>query len=266
MQLKTTSALFLFLCNALFWVGCSSKESASINELAAQTDSVEESAKAKNETPVPKLVIRQAEVKFKVTDLEKSARRAEDLILQTGATLAQSNQQETAAAKSLEMEIKVKPGNFLPLLRQLQAESIQLDTKTISTQDVALEYVDLEARANAKLAVEQRIKGLLTGAKNIQQILEVEHQLQTIREEIESTQARLRFLQTQTALSTIRLAMYQEVPPVPSSEPGFFSRLREALDSGWQLTLSLVIGLFYLWPLWLVGLGVLLYLRKRNLA
>ncbi|WP_207431251.1 DUF4349 domain-containing protein [Sabulibacter ruber] len=257
----------LFGASLLFFSGCQGQQEMSVNEAAASVDSAETNvAKEQKAEGKPTHVIRQAEVKFKVENLTASTQRVETLVEHSGAILANSNQHQTDDTRTADFVIRVQPEKFLPLLQQIQKESMQLDVRTITTDDVSMEFVDLEARKKAKLAVEQRFMGLLKEAKDIQQILEVENQLRTIREEIESAEARLTYLQNQTALSTIRLSMYQVVPVTVPEEPGFFTRVLEAVSTGWELLLSLLIGCFYLWPLWLVGAGILIYLRKRSLA
>ncbi|MBC3538208.1 DUF4349 domain-containing protein [Rufibacter sediminis] len=261
-------SLFLFCTASLLFSGCEGKQQeAMVQETATSQDAAQSTAPPDEAKPTaPEHVIRQAEVKFQVKDLFESTQRVELLVSDLGATLANTTQQQTDDAKTTDFVIRVQPEKFKPLMQQLQKESIQLDVRTISTEDVGMEYVDLQARKKAKLAVEQRFLGLLKEAKNMKQVLEVEREIQLVREEIESAEARLRYLQNQTAFSTIRLSMYQVIPTHVPQEPGFGSRLLAALDTGWQLWLSVVVGLFYVWPLWLLGAGVLLYLRKRNVA
>ncbi|KAA3438640.1 DUF4349 domain-containing protein [Rufibacter hautae] len=269
-NLSLLSLPFLMSLSVLF-SGCAAKESASVTEDAVQQVSPESAPAADNATadkskPKQDRVIRQAEVKFQVQDLAASTQRVEAAVDEMDATLANTTQHQSDDAKTTKFVIRVKPENFKPLLRQLQKESVILDERTITTEDVGMEYVDLEARKKAKLAVEQRFMGLLKEAKNIKQILEVEREIQVVREEIESAEARLRFLQNQTSYSTIRLAMYQVIPAPVVEEPSFVTRLVEAMSTGWELWLSLIVGLCYIWPVWLVVLGIFIFLRKRNLA
>ncbi|WP_165864983.1 DUF4349 domain-containing protein [Rufibacter latericius] len=268
--MKTLSAplSLLFILSVTFlFSGCEAKQESMLNEVAATQDAAVSTGETNEAKPkTQEHVIRQAEVKFEVQDLFQSTQRVESLVSDMGATLSNTTQHQTEDTKTTDFVIRVQPEKFKPLLQQLQKESIRLDVRTISSEDVGLEYVDLEARKKAKEAVEQRFLGLLKEAKTIKQVLEVEREIQAVREQIESTEARLRYLQNQTAYSTIRLSMYQVIPVSTPQEPGFGARLFAALDTGWQLWLSLVIGFFYLWPVWLVGLGIMIYLRKSRVA
>jgi PBP1b-binding outer membrane lipoprotein LpoB len=266
--MKTTLSLLPLLCSAtLLFSGCSSNQEATVQDSAVQQETVAQPPAEDKAKPVnQEHIIRQAEVKFEVKDLAQSTPRVERMVEEMGATLANTTQHQTETEKTTDFVIRVQPDKFKPLLRNLQKESVHLEVRTISSEDVGMEYVDLQARKKAKLAVEQRFLGLLKEAKNIQEILEVERQIQAVREQIESAEARLRYLQNQTAYSTIRLSMYQHLPLTAPEGPSFVTRLVEALNTGWQLWLTLIIGVFYLWPMWLVGLGIMVYLRKRNVA
>jgi hypothetical protein len=268
--MKTTFSFpsLLFFCTASLLLGaCSTSPEATVNELAVQQDTVRTPATADQAKPAnQEHVIRQAEVKFQVKDLAESTHRVENVVEELGATLANTTQHQDGDNSTTDFVIRVQPENFKPLLRQLQKESVHLDVRTITSENVGMEYVDLQARKKAKLAVEQRFLGLLKEAKTIPQILEVEGQLKAIREEIESAEARLRYLQNQTSFSTIRLSMYQVIPVTVPEGPSFGTRLVEAMSTGWELWLSLVVGLFYIWPAWLVGIGIMIYLRKSRAA
>ncbi|MFC6999236.1 DUF4349 domain-containing protein [Rufibacter roseus] len=252
---------------------CSAKESSHTVESTAHAPVSEDmvaKAATKNKAttdPLPQdHVIRQANVKFQVKDLETSTQRIEGMVEKLGAMLTSSTQTQNDYAQETDFVIRVKPAQFLPLLRQLQKESVQLDERSVSTEDVGLEYVDLQARLQAKRAVEQRYMGLLREAKNMEEIMKVEEQIQAIREDIERTDARLRYLQNQTAYSTIHLHIYQPLPISVPTAPSFFYRVLDAMNTGWQLMLSLIVGLFYVWPILIIGAGAYFLMRRRKLV
>ncbi|MFH2096460.1 MAG: DUF4349 domain-containing protein, partial [Bacteroidota bacterium] len=90
--------------------------------------------------------------------------------------------------------------------------------------------------------------------------------IRVIREEIEAKEGRLKFLQDQVAYSTITVEIKQYFES-DKNEPGFFEEVGDALGTGWEGFLAIIVGLLYLWPLWLflaVGLYVLLRLLGRS--
>jgi len=138
--------------------------------------------------------------------------------------------------------------------------------KTMQTEDVTEEYIDIETRLKNKREVENRYRQLLSQAKTIKEILEVEENLRVIREEIESRQGRLNYLQNQVAHSTLTIDYY-EVIERASDIPGqsFLSKLKESLEDGWQGFVLFLLFLMRLWPfLILLTGGIVLFRRLRK--
>jgi hypothetical protein len=86
---------------------------------------------------------------------------------------------------------------------------------------------------------------LLKQAKTMKEILEVQTEINTITEELESASGRVKYLSHQAAYSTIYLKYFQYTNPQqkPDEEPGFFSKIREAFLGGANGIASFIIGL-----------------------
>ena len=79
----------------------------------------------------------------------------------------------------------------------------------IYVKDVTEEYTDVVIRLKNKKEAEKRFLEILKQTKTIKEILDVEEHLREIREEIESKEGRLKFLNDQVSYSTINLSIYQ---------------------------------------------------------
>lgn len=137
-----------------------------------------------------------------------------------------------------------------------------LDRKDISKRDVTEEFIDLEARLVAKRHLEARYLQLLTKAKNVKDMLEIERQLANIREEIEAKQGRLNYLQSQVSMSTLHLEFYEMIAHEKPASQTYLSRLWRAAKGGFTGIGNFVIGLVYLWPFIFIGL-ITVYLVRR---
>jgi hypothetical protein len=156
---------------------------------------------------------------------------------------------------------RVPSQNLDALVNKLAEQSIYLDYKNISTEDVTTEFVDISARLKTKKAVEQRYLDLLKQAKNVKDIIEVENQLRQIREEIESTQARINYINQQVSYSTITLQVYENSSR-QTGDHNFLVRILNALRNGWDLMLSFLVGVLYIWPFILLA-ALSVFLLKR---
>ena len=187
------------------------------------------------------------------------ARAAIDKIVKSGnAYISGENEQNSTYSISNSIVIRVANKDFDALVSNLAGVASHVNSKNIYMEDVSAEFVDITARLKTKKEVEKRYIDLLQKAVNVSDILEVEEQLRVIREEIEAKEGQLKLLNDQVAYSTVNLNFHQNFEYTPQDEPGFFGCMGHAFGNGWKGFLSFLIGLAYVWPLWLI-LGLTTY-------
>lgn len=220
--------------------------------------------------PEPK-IIRQANLRFQVKDLDESSNSIEVLVKKYNATITNSRSYNGNESIESSYTIKVLPEKLFGLVKDIEGESIFLDDKSITADDVTMQYVDVEARVGAKQTAQQRYLELIKQASKVEDVLAIEVELRKVQEELEAVQAQLKALEQQTSYSTINLTMYQLVPASYTDRTSFSTRVTSAFSGGWHLFKNLVIGILYLWPLLIVTLLVILGIRwqkrkRRGLA
>ncbi|GAA4387925.1 hypothetical protein GCM10023186_34060 [Hymenobacter koreensis] len=208
-------------------------------------------------------LIYRADVDIKVQDLARAVTRVDSIVRRSGSWLGASAQSRSDEEWRQEMTIRVQPAKFTGLMAGLSTLGT-VERKSMTSQDVTAEHADVAARIRTKRALEQRYIGLLSQAKKVSEVLEIEAKIGQVREEIESAESRFKALNDQVAYSTITLKLYQPLAlPTPDAPVlSFGSRVAEAFYGGWQLVTGLAIGLVYLWPLLLLG-GVVYWLVRR---
>ena len=182
----------------------------------------DEPATEQEEPPVPpepspqpqatanRKIIRNAQVRIRVSDFTASGKKIDQLVQQQGGQITSSNETKTYNTIENALVIRVPAAHFDALLAAILKESIFTDTKTITAEDVTRRYVDTEARIRSKKAAEETYLRLLKQAKTVEDVLKVEEQLADIREEREVQEAELRQLKDEVALSTLTLSYYQQ--------------------------------------------------------
>lgn len=125
------------------------------------------------------------------------------------------------------------------------------------------EYIDIEARLKAKKTLESRYLELLKKATKVSEILEIEKELSVIREEIESKEGQLKYLQNKVSLSTVTINFYKTVANSQDATVSFSSKIWNAIKSGWNGISTFFIGLLHIWPFIIILVAVILYIRKR---
>ncbi|WP_158267433.1 DUF4349 domain-containing protein [Adhaeribacter arboris] len=222
----------------------------------------EQAISSSKRSAVDQKIIRTANLRFQVADFKKSTLAINQQITQHDAQLLSANESRTDGTLENSLVIKVLPEKFESLLNSISGQSIYLDSKNITAEDVTTEYIDIAARLKTKKAVEARYLDLLKQAKTVKDIITVEEQLRQLQEEIESTEARLTYLNRQTSYNTINLTFYQKLATTSLPDTSFAVRVRNALQGGWDIMIALFIGLLHLWPLLLILPILIIYLRK----
>ena len=184
-----------------------------------------------------------------------------------GAYVAQEQQSETDAQIANEITIKVPVDRFDDLMNTLGGDGIKVLEKNISTEDVTGEVVDTKSRIEAKKQVRARYLELLKQAKNMEELLQVQNEVNAIQEDIESATGRVNYLVHSSSYSTINLKYYQYLNGLTSKdvEPRFFSKLNEAFQNGASVITNLVLFFISIWPLVMAAVILVVYVRQLKL-
>lgn len=115
----------------------------------------------------------------------------------------------------------------------------RVTNRSVSSQDVSDNYYDLQSRLQTKYILRDKLSGYLNQAKDIKDLLEIERQLNSVLEDIDSTEGRFKRLSGQIDYSTIYINMQFERG---KDEGGII--LPDVKDS-WNEFVSNVIGFFW---------------------
>ncbi|MBO2009260.1 DUF4349 domain-containing protein [Siccationidurans soli] len=196
-----------------------------------------------------RLLIYHADLRLKVDNLPRASTSLDSLVRRNSGYLSASTEVRADGEWRQEMTIRVAPARFQPLMAALGGVGT-VEEKKLTTDDVTAQHADVAARLATKRAVEKRYIDLLARAKKISEVLEIEGKIGEVREEIESTESRLKTLNDEVAYSTISLTCYQLLSQTVPEAPvvSFASRVVESFYTGWTIITSLFIGLVALWP------------------
>jgi hypothetical protein len=144
----------------------------------------------------------------------------------------------------------------------------KVQNEHISGQDVSGQYVDLNARLVNAESQRAAMLALLAQAHNINDIITVQNQIGQITGEIEQLKGQIKYLDTNTAYSTVTVSMTEAGAPVQAASSdswGFASALTDAAHNFVTTINYVVTGLGAIGPLLvLLGLGYLLWRRRGS--
>ena len=192
---------------------CSSKDnSAEYSVLEASGSEVPVTRQKENlEITEQRKLIKEGDIIFETNDLNRTRSIINEATENLNGYI--SNDNEFAYGNKLEhrIVIRIPSSNFDELLDRILEGAKEIESKTVRVLDVTEEYIDVKARLATKKEIENRYKELLKKANTVEEILAIEKELGILREEIESVEGRLRYLNDRISFSTLTVTYYQEV-------------------------------------------------------
>jgi chromosome segregation ATPase len=84
------------------------------------------------------------------------------------------------------------------------------ERRSVSAADITEQYADLETRLRNNLALRQRLQQLLERARDVEDVLAIEKELNRIQSEIETMQARFDRLKSKIELSALSITLQRK--------------------------------------------------------
>jgi hypothetical protein len=186
---------------------------------SAATDGVSGDQKAKTNTAelsAERMVIFNAEMNLRVKNFEKARNALEQKAKSYNGYIVQSSSNRyDGEQQSGTMTFRIPQEHFQSFLNDAEGLSVQVYNRQVSGQDVTEEYVDIESRLKSKRAVEARLLDFMKEAKKTEDLLKISTDLARIQEEIEQIAGRKKYLENQSALSTVTITIEENDVPVP---------------------------------------------------
>ena len=140
---------------------------------------------------------------------------------------------EGGGRRSASYTLRIPCEKFESFLSGLSREFNVID-QYLYSENVTLQYVDLESRINSLTAQQNRLMELLAEAETLEQVLTIEQQLTETRAEIESLTSSLRVLADRVRYSTITLNINETTTFTPGAKDSFAQRFLRSLGTSWD--------------------------------
>lgn len=212
-------------------------------------------------------IIKTGNLRFESRDLEATHRQINRLVKRYQGFASSDRSGKGYNEDFRNLTIRVPSQHFQAMLDSISKGVSYFDQNEVTQRDVSEEYVDIEARLKAKRELENRYLELLKQAKNVKEMLEIERELSTIREEIEARQGRLNYLQNQVTYSTLNIYVYKRTTDIGITS-SYGQKMWNAIKSGWNGVSLFFLGLLHIWPFFVILLlavfGVKKYLNRKK--
>jgi len=206
-------------------------------------------------------IIKNSYLRFQTHDLDKTYDLIIQFVKQNNGFIQNDNSNKSGNRISRNLEIRIPTTNFQKTIDSISSHVEFFDTKNISARDVTEEFIDLEARLKAKQTLEKRYLELLSKAKTVKEMLEIERELSNIREEIEAKQGRLKYLEDKVSLSTLNVEFYK-ITSETGVTKSYGSKMWNAIKSGFNGLSLFFLGLLHIWPFIIILIVALFVIRR----
>ncbi|WP_278315323.1 DUF4349 domain-containing protein [Lolliginicoccus levis] len=204
-------------------------------------------------------VIRHATMSIQVPDPARAAQEAAEAVDRAGGRIDHRTERPPTgqSAGSASLTMRVPADSLDRVIEQLRALGT-VSELTISSSDVTIEVVDLDARIDALATSVARLQEIMATASSAEDLIAAETALAERQAQLDGLRSQREHLADQVELSTLDLYLAQRPETDPAS--GFAGGLRE----GWETLLEAIrsaiigIGLALPWVIFLsIGAGII---------
>jgi len=233
---------------------------------------------------VPETAAREAELAeqkvIKTANLTLTVEKAGDTVSELnslavskgGFILSSSVTTNPDGTQSASITLKVPVDKFEETVEDAKKLAKVIEKESLSGQDVTEKYTDLLSQLKNYQAEEEQYLEILKKATTIEDILKVTEKLSLVRGRIERTQGLIKYLESQTDMSTITITLKEEARiEIPTKEWRPLATLKRAFRSWIQFLQGLTNVLIWLViflgpPVILVWIIVKIVKRRKRKA
>jgi len=216
------------------------------------------------------MIVRTAELALIAADFDQARKNLEDTLKRHHGYFGNLTTGGSAdAGRSLDAVLRVPADQLDSSLTELKKLG-RVESESQKGDEVTQQYVDLQARLTNARNTEQRLTDLLrqrTG--RLSDVLEVEEQIDAVRERIEQMDAEKKNLANQVAFATLSLKLREDYKAhVQMVPPSTSSRIRNAAVEGYETMVAGLIAIALFLASWgpsLLLWSIILFFPLRGL-
>ena len=196
----------------------------------------EKSAGGNVSVGVGKMIERTASLSLIVKELEAARTALQEITKKHDGYFAELNTSgQSNTTRTLTASVRVPASQLDSALAELRKLG-ELDEEKQGGEEVSRQYVDLKARLESGHKTEKRLTELLAKRTDrLKDVLDVERELASTREEVERMEAEQRNLQQQVNYASIEVNLREEYKPALNlAPPAAGTRMRNALVDGYH--------------------------------
>lgn len=210
-----------------------------------------------------KKVIRNANIQYKIENLDKALIATKDLINSFEGYISNEQEYMRNNRKEIKLNIKVPATSFESFIDSLTQINGNYESRNINISDVTERYIDIETRLQNKRLLENKYQNLLKKSTKVEDLLAVEENLEKVSSEIESIEKRFNALKNDINYSQVKVQFYKYSNAYSTSyRYNMLDEIWHSLKRGWNGVVRTVLFIFSLWPFIFIAPLIYFLLKK----
>lgn len=198
-------------------------------------------------------LIRTVNLSVETTDFDPLISNISQSVTDAGGYMEQSDISGTSISDSYGhryayLTVRI-PSDRLDQFITLVGDQANITNKSESTQDVTLQYSDIESRKKSLTIEQERLWELLEKADTLEAVIALEERLSEIRYQLESFESQLRTYDNQVDYSTVHISIDEVKVLTPTSPDSIPTRIQK----GFQRNLTGVANTLVNFFVWLIS-------------
>lgn len=231
-------------------------------KMISNDESISESPNVEDKV-IEQKIIKNGNLRFETDNLETTYEQIKIAVKKGKAFIQNDSEGKDYGTIYRRITVRIPNQNFDSFIKDISTGVTYFDNKEISSEDVTEQYIDIDARLKAKKKLENRYLELLAKATKMSEMLAIEAQLSAIREEIESKEGQLRYMQNKISLSTITVEFYKTIAEEKGVTISYGTKVWNSFKSGFYTISSFFLGLLEIWPFIILAVALFYFIRKR---
>lgn len=206
----------------------------------------------------PQKKVRNGQLRLQVDDARSSAATIRSLTASAKGEIESEFENHYGQTYEINLNVRVPASSLDSVMDAAAGLAIKVENRSVSESDITEYYYDTETRLRNKKELEARYLEILKAAKNVEEMLAIERELNQVRSDIESMETQMRQFDKQVAMSQLSISCvaYQ------SGMDNFFGQLGQSVQQGWTNLLEFLLMVSRGWAV-LLFLGFLWWIIRR---
>jgi hypothetical protein len=280
LNIKLMKNKFLILLLPLFIVSCGNKNEKAY-ALSADEEVVEAEVNVESdELPIPppssnvgglnvdvikdRKIKRRAEIEIdELKDVDASKERVGHLLSSLNGFVVSEEFLSTPNFDEYEMKLRVPADSLDKFVASLNGLEGKIWKRNFYSEDLTAKYLDSKSRKETKQAMLENYRRLLSTAKDVEDLLEIQERIDEIQEDAEAMSKVIMKIDYDVEFSSVDLTLSDSYrySYYGKEEETFLSKVADAFKGG----LDVIVGLIKLWPLYIIAGVIVYFVRKRKM-